>query len=226
MKRHLAVAVLAIVILAGCNRQEPAYEGPAGDKAGGFTFLELGTNTPVSADLRDRLKARLGSEAIARRTTINLESHAPGFLTTNFVDLEELNRMLNWPPRERVEHAVTQITYRYVNPNELPFEKVVLLFANPTGLPVLLNVYAGEKGESLEGPLKEKYGSPEEITWQGARTLVWTQGRDRLLFIASRDQYDRPRYQITIFYTENLKQLMAIEGTDKKAPAEDGKSIF
>jgi hypothetical protein len=226
LKRQLAIAVLVLMVLGGCDGQEPTYDGPAGDKASGFTFLELGANTPVNADLRDRLKARLGSEAIARRTTINLEPHAPGFLTDNFPDLAELNQRLNYPPLERVEHAVTQITYRYINPKILPFEKVVLLFANPTGLPVLLNAFAGEKGESLEGPLKEKYGPPEEIDWQGGRTLVWTLGQDRLLFTASQDQYDRPRHQITIYYTENLKQLMSIEGSGKKAPADDGKSIF
>lgn len=214
------------MVLGGCDGQEPAYEGPAGDKANGFTFLELGANTPVNTDLRDRLKARLGSEAIARRTTINLETHSPGFLAANFSDLAELNLKLNYPPRERVEHAVTQITYRYVDPKVLPFDKVVLLFANPTGLPLFLNVYAGAKGETLEGSLKEKYGPPEEIDWQGSRTLVWTLGQDRLLFTASQDQYDRPRHQITIFYTKNLIQLMGIEGRDKKVPADDGKSIF
>lgn len=222
----MAVTVLALLVLAGCDGREPAYDGAAGGKAGGFTFLDLGANTPVTADQRERLEARLGSEAVARRTTIDLETQAPGFLAAHFTDLAELNRVLNWPPRERIEHAVTQLTYRYIDTDELPFEKVVLQFAHPTGLPVFLNVYAGAKGEGLEAPLKEKYGPPEEITWQGGRTLVWTRGRDRLIFTAGRDQYDRPRHQITIFYVANLEALMEIEGRDKKAPTNNGKSIF
>jgi hypothetical protein len=213
-------------LLSACSKQEP--KGASGSEAQtkGFTFLDLGANTKVTDAVRDRLEQRLGSEAIVRHTIIDLDAEAPGFLAAHFSDLAELNRKLNWPPRERVEHAVTQLTYRYIDPAELPFEKVVLLFADPTGLPVLLNAYAGEAGASLLPPLKEKYGPPQEITWRGRHTQVWTQGQDRLLFTAWRDQYDRPRYTIDIYYTANLKRLLKIEQKDKTKQGEDAKSIF
>jgi hypothetical protein len=163
---------------------------------------------------------------VVRHTTIDLDTNFPGFLGDHIADLAELNRQLNWPPRERVEHAVTQLTYRYIDPSELPFDKVVLLFADPTGLPLLLNAYAGSAGAALLASLEEKYGSPREIAWEGGRTQIWSQGQDRLLFTAWRDQYDRPRHTITIYYTVNLKALMRIEGRDKASPSGDGKSIF
>jgi hypothetical protein len=182
----------------------------------------------VDEDLRGRLKRRLGSEAIVRRTTLNLEPGDPGFLAAHLPDLEALNKALNWPPRERVEHAATQLTYRYIDRTALPFDKVVLSFADPTGRPLLLNAYAGAEGASLLAPLAEKYGPPEEIDWQGGRTRIWTQGLDRLLFTASQDQYDRPRHQITIYYAENLKELMAIEkrNNQQRSTSDEGGSIF
>jgi hypothetical protein len=213
-------------MLSACSKREPKDDTNPETQTKGFAFLELGTDTKVTGTLRDRLEERLGSEAIVRHTTIDLDADAPGFLAANFSDLAELNRQLNWPPRERVEHAVTQLTYRYIDPAELPFDKVVLLFAVPTGLPVLLNAYAGEAGADLLPPLQDKYGPPKEISWQGRHTWVWTQGQDRLLFTAWQDQYDRPRYTITIYYTANLKTLLKLEQKNKTKPAEDTKSIF
>jgi hypothetical protein len=224
----LAIAVVGLLLLVGCERQAPSSKVGSSTAAEGFTFLELGANTPLDDDLRDRLKRRLGSEAVVRRTTLNLEAGDTGFLAAHLPDLAELNKALNWPPRERVEHAATQLTYRYIDPAELPFDKVVLAFSDPTGLPLLLNAYAGAEGAGLLATLVDKYGPPEEIGWQGNRTRVWTQGQDRLLFTASRDQYDRPRHQITIYYTDNLKRLMEIEkgANQQGAPSEKGRAIF
>ncbi|MDJ0782079.1 MAG: hypothetical protein QNJ22_08900 [Desulfosarcinaceae bacterium] len=212
--------------MMGCGKQETASEQRVESAPAGFTFLDLGANTPVGDDLRDRLKRRLGSVAIVRRTTIDLDANFPGLLQAHFSDLAELNRRLNWPPRERVEHAVTQLTYRYIDPDELPFDKVVLLFADATGLPVLLNAYSDDVGASLRASLEEKYGVPTEISWNSGRTWVWTQGQDRLLFTAWRDQYDRPRHTITIYYSKNLQALMALEEKGGLKPSGADKSIF
>jgi hypothetical protein len=224
----LALVLLCLFSLAGCERQGPPSKGGSDTDAGGFTFLELGANTPVNEDLRHRLKRRLGSEAVVRRTPIDLEAGGPALLTAHLPDLAELNKALNWPPRERVEHAATMLTYRYIDPTELPFDKVVLVFTDPAGLPLLLNAYAGADGETLLAPLEAKYGTPEQIDWQGHRTRIWTQGRDRLLFTSSRDQYDRPRHQITIYYTDNLQRLREIERdtNQQRPPSEKGRSIF
>jgi hypothetical protein len=213
-------------LLSACSKQEPKEGASPAAQPRGFTFLDLGANTRVTDALRDRLEERLGSEAIVRHTTIDLDADTPGMLAAHFSDLAELNRQLNWPPRERVEHAVTKLTYRYIDPAALPFDKVILLFAVPTGRPVLLNAYAGEAGAALLPPLEEKYGPPQEISWQGRQIRVWTQGEDRLLFTAWRDQYDRPRYTITIYYTANLKALLKLERQDGTKRADDAESIF
>lgn len=224
--RRLVPAIVLFCLLSACSKQEPKEGDNPETQSKGFTFLDLGANTKVTDALRDRLEERLGSEAIVRHTTIDLDAEAPGMLADHFSDLAELNQQLNWPPRERVEHAVTKLTYRYIDPAALPFDKVILLFAVPTGRPVLLNAYAGEAGASLLPPLQEKYGPPKDISWQGRQTRVWTQGQDRLLFTAWRDQYDRPRYTITIYYTANLKTLLKLERQGKTRQAEETKSIF
>jgi hypothetical protein len=224
--KKIVAAILLFCLLTGCSKQEPKDAAAPETQTKGFTFLDLATNTEVTDTLRERLKARLGSEAMVRHTTIDLDANAPGFLAAHLPDLAELNRQLNWPPRERVEHAVTQLTYRYIDPAELPFDKVVLQFADPTGRPILLNAYAGATGASLLTPLEDKYGPPQEISEQGRHTRVWTQGQDRLLFTTWRDQYDRPRYTITIYYIANLKALMKIEHQGRSKKADDAKSIF
>ena len=219
--------MLLLCLLMSCDSKEGAYESGKGAGNSTFTFLGLGADTPLNDARRDRLKERLGSEAMVRRTTIDLEVNRPGFLADHFGDLADLNKQLNWPPRERVEHAATLLTYRYIDAAELPFDKVALIFADPTGRPLLLNAYAGAAGEALLPSLEEKYGVAREIPWEGGHTRVWTQGEDRLLFTAWRDQYDRPRHTITIYYTANLKALMAIEGDGgKEKPSEGRKSIF
>lgn len=179
----------------------------------GFSFLDLDGNTPLTKSIRSELTERLGSDAITRRGTLNLADNFEGLLETHFRELDRLNQRLNYSPRERIEHEITRLVYRYPNRKRLPFNFVELLFANATNLPLLFRIVAGKDGAPIIETLKERYGPPDVIQWgeEKNKALYWKKDGDLLLASATRDQRGEPEYHFAFFFSGNITALVGAE---------------
>ena len=129
---RLFLSGLAAVMLLSCStdEQSPDYSR---SQTEGITFFDVGAETVFSDALRDRLRKSLGPDAIAYRSTIDLEFNARGFLQREFPILHDLNQRLNTPAGERVEHDTVKLMYRYAVKENLPFSYVELVFSNFNG---------------------------------------------------------------------------------------------
>ena len=227
----LIILLLPLLLSCGDDRDTAdSSESPA-DQIG-FTFFELGKNTILTKSVRNGLNAKLGRDAIERRSILDLEINYRGFLNDYFPDLDELNRKLNFPPGERVEHNTVKLMYRYARKKDVPFDLVELVFSDYSQKPILFKIsFKADEGNTVEA-LKEKYGMPESINWQkeNGRSMVWKKASDTLIlnFIPNRiGDYD---HQIVIYYTESLQQLIEMERKEKEARelqrAKTGKKAF
>ncbi len=227
----IILLLISLISLAACSGDR-SKESMTTAPPEGFTFFELGSNSILSDQTRDRLKERLGSEAIERRGTIDLSIHSSEFLKRYFPHLDQLNRKLNWPPRERVEHNITKLMYRYASKNQLPFNYVELFFSGYTRKPVLFRIHASAKGADLIEPLKEKYGTPQEIPWSetGERTLFWQKQSDVFTVSQTRNRFGETEYLFCIFHVVNIEKLIERERNAQESGAEkiknSGKTAF
>ena len=139
----LAVCVIAILLFLWLSADHPpkiagnppvTFPVSAPDS---FTFFDLNAGSRFTDALRSGLKEKLGADAYETKTVIDLELHDRGFLGANFPDLDALNRQLNYLPRERVEHDTVQLTYRYAQHQNTPFEFVRIMFSGASGVPLL-----------------------------------------------------------------------------------------
>ncbi|MEJ2286530.1 MAG: hypothetical protein P8X85_23380, partial [Desulfobacterales bacterium] len=100
---YIALIIAVILIFTACsdNRQPDDSAAPPAVLPESFTFFDLGINSRFNEDVRQELDNKLGPDAIEQRSIMNLEINYKGFLKNYFPDLDELNRKLNFPPRER-----------------------------------------------------------------------------------------------------------------------------
>ncbi len=229
--RTLLVAVLAFVP-AACNEKEATENRTEKSAPESFAFFELGRNSILSEDVREALSDRLGSDAIEHRSVLDLESNYPGFLKAHFPQLEQLNQKLNFPPRERIEHNTTKLMYRYAQRKNVPFDYVELTFSNYTGTPIFFRIHFKKDESNIIKTLNEKYGPPETIEWEkeSGNSFYWTKTSDILMVSRVPDQFGNLEYQIVIYFTENLNQIIRTEAAEKEARerqrAKSGKSAF
>jgi hypothetical protein len=222
------IFILIITLSSACSSDTPK-ESKKTSSTNGFTFFDLGSNSPLSDHVRNNLEDRLGSEAIEHRSTIDLSIHYSDFLKTYFPHLDELNNELNWPPRERVEHNITKLMYRYA---PLPFTYVELYFSDDTGEPLFFRIHASAKGASLLEALKKKYGTPKEIKWPKTDefTLYWQKQNGILTVSKAQNRFEKPEYLFCIYYVKNIEKLIKTENIRRKAKEEKiknaGKTAF
>ena len=198
----------------------------------GFTFFELGKNTVLTKSVRNNLNDKLGRDAIERRSILDLEVNYRGFLNDYLPDLDKLNRKLNFPPGERVEHNTVKLMYRYARKKEVPFDLVELVFSDYSQKPILFKIsFKADEGNTVEA-LKERYGLPESINWQkeNGRSMVWKKAGDTLILNFIPNRFGGYDHQIVIYFTESLQQLIEMERKEKEARelqrAKTGKKAF
>lgn len=230
-KLSLMAILMVAILAAGCSgdREEPA--SPI-KPASGFTFFDLGAESVYSKALRKKLEAELGSDAIATRTLIDLAINYQGFLKAYFPDLHDFNLRLNNTTGGRVEHNTTKLMYRYPHRNNRPFKNVELMFSNYTRHPLYFKILANKEGSAIITAFKEKYGDPETIDWQarGGTTHYWSKNNELLAVSITNDRFGDPQYLITIYYQENIAQLLETEEAERQKRAEErqkaGKKAF
>lgn len=229
--RILLMAVLTF-LSAACSEKETAETRTEKSIPESFTFFELGRNSVLSKDVRKELSNKLGRDAIEHRSVLNLETNYPGFLKAHFPHLDQLNQKLNFPPRERIEHNTVKLMYRYAQRKSVPFDYVELVFSNYTQTPLLFRIHFKKDESNIIKTLNEKYGPPQRIKWDQANgsSSFWTKSNDELIVSGVPDQFGNLEYQIVIYFTENLNQLIRREQADKQAReqqrARSGKSAF
>ena len=126
-KPTLSALVMGLTLLMffSCGeKKEPATEQRVQTQSDSFTFFDLGKNSKLSKSIRSDLRQRLGRDAIEGRGIIDLEINYYGFLEQYFSSLNELNRELNSPAGERIEHNIVKLMFRYARKENLPFDYI------------------------------------------------------------------------------------------------------
>jgi hypothetical protein len=230
----LALVVgLTFLLLFSCGeKKEPATDQRVQAQSDSFTFFDLGKNSQLSKSIRSDLRQRLGRDAIEGRGIIDLEINYYGFLEQFFPSLNELNRELNSPAGERIEHNIVKLMFRYARKENLPFDYVELIFSDYSQLPLLFRINFQKDETNIVGTLKSKYGDPRLIDWKnkGGQSMYWDKDKDILIVSLVPDQFGNPEYQIRIFFIENIKALLATESAEKEKQksqrTKTGKTAF
>lgn len=234
-KPTLSALVMGLTLLMffSCGeKKEPAKGERVQAQSDSFTFFDLGKNAKLSKSIRSDLRQRLGRDAIEGRGIINLEINYYGFLEQYFSSLNELNRELNSPAGERIEHNIVKLMFRYARKENLPFDYVELLFSNYSQLPLLFRINFQIDEANIVQTLKSKYGDPRPIDWKNknGHSMYWDKDNDILIVSLVPDQFGNPEYQIRIFFVENIKALLATESAEKEEQksqrAKSGKKAF
>ncbi len=230
---RLAYIILSFLILFSCSdEQELAKTSTNSAKSETFTFFDLGTHTQINKQVRKDLRKRLGRDAIENRSIIDLEINFSGFLKKHFPELDNLNQRLNFPPGERVEHKTVKLMYRYAQKQNSPFDYVELVFSDYTKRPMLFKINFQKDEADIVETLKTKYGRPQLIDWseENGNSMYWQKNMDYLIVSLVPDQFGNHEYQIIIYFTENLNQLIAAEKEEREKKeaqrAKSGKTAF
>lgn len=216
MKLYLnqLIILIALTLFFSCSDpQEPAQSDSAEIQTDTFTFFDLGGSTKYSAGIRKELNKKLGNDAIAKRSIIDLEINYPGFLNRYFPELYKLNKKLNSPPGERVEHRVEKLMYRYAKKLNVPFDYTELIFADYSKKPLIFRINLNKDETAILDALEEKYGQPETISWEknNGKSFFWRKNMEAMIVSLVPDQFGNPKYQIVIYFAKNIEDLIMTE---------------
>ena len=230
----LVRTVLITVLLAalGCGDSAPPESPPLKKAIESFTFFNLGVNTRLSKEIIQQLDDRLGSHSFEKRGMIDLSIQPTGALENHFNALYDLNRQLNSPVGERIEHDIGRYMYRYAARRGTPFNYIELVFSGRSGTPLYFRINPVKGKTGFMDTFHQKYGSPEVIQWSraGVKFLSWTKAGDHLIVSVGTDRYGASEYHIAIFFTRNLDKLLAQERSGREKMQEktvdSGKTAF
>ena len=211
-------SLLSISILFSCgDSPESEKTATVADKPESFTFFELGTNTTLTGRVRKDLGEKLGRDAVERRSILDLDTNYAGFIKRYLPKIDELNRKINYPPGERVEHDTVKLMYRYSQRKNAPFDYVELVFSEHHRTPLLFKINFRTDDTGIVETLKTKYGPPQVIDWQeeNGNSMVWRKNMDLLLVSLVPDQFGHHGYQIVIYFVQNLNQLLEKEKNER-----------
>ncbi len=236
---HLRQAVFGLLLLLfpaviACSSEdsEDKVEVERQDRSGGFNFFDVHHDTIYSEPLRDRLVDTLSSDAIEYRSVINLEIVQEGFLQQFFPQLDDLNRRLNYPAGERVEHPTIRLMYRWAARKNLPFSYVELLFSQETRKPLYVKIESTRDISDIVDSLSEKYGLPTVSQLEQGRGEIryWRNNRDVFLVAILSRRNERPLYRMMIYYADNLETHILSEEKKRQEKEEkqqrEGRSAF
>lgn len=181
-----------------------------------FTFFNIGPRTRLTKAVRDQLESLLGKYGVETKTTIDLTLPGVGKFPETFPRLQALHQLLNYLPRQRVEHDTLQLTYRYAREKNVPFDRIRLVFSEQRLTPLFFSLYSKRDGAEFIETIQNKYGPPQIIGRESGpeQTLFWRK-KDALLIISivkNRSGYNE--YNFGIYYLDNLT---ALADAEKKA---------
>ncbi len=224
----VAITVILTLLTLSCGDQQPSTPPRTTEQISDtFTFFDVGRSSIFSKSLRRELSKVLGDDAIERRNIINLEVNYKGFLKDHFPDLDTINRQLNSPLGERVDHNTVKLMYRYARKKNVPFDYIEIIFSQYSQAPVLINIrFKNDEADTLAN-IESEYGPPKIIAWDqpNAKSLFWRKDQDLLMVSMIPDQIGIPRYRLAIYYTQNLKELIKAEEIENEKSPASARSI-
>lgn len=227
------ICLLPLLLFSSCGEKgESSADQNLQAQPNSFTFFDLGANTGLTKKAREDLTQRLGHAAVAARGIIDLQINDDGFMKQYFPVLHELDRDLNFPPGERIEHNMVKLMYRYARKKNAPFDYVELVFSNHSQLPLLFRIDFKKDEANIVQALKSKYGEPRLIEWQATagQTQYWEKNDDFLVVSRVPDRFGNPEYHIRFFFVENIKALLEHERAEREKErsqrAKSGKKAF
>lgn len=233
LQAMITLVMIAWLAAAGCSDGGPILEYEAKTYPETFSFMDVGINTSYSRQLRQQLGSQLGADATQNNNTIELEINRENFLQDYFPDFHSINQTLNTPPRERVEHKSTKLTYRYAQKKGLAFDYVEFLFSEYAQTPLLIRVHFKFDDLGIADMLTGKYGDPVSLDWDKDKphstSLVWEKNGDLMILSTIPDQLGRPNYQINIYFKDRLEDFIKTESDLKLRAAEEApveKKVF
>jgi hypothetical protein len=214
--RGLSIFCLLCFVLCGCGR-EGSKPTQASKVPESFHFMDIGANTVIDARVRDRLEKALGSHAVDRSATIDLELKYKGFLRQHYPELAALNQRINVNDVVRKEYPATKLTFRNTPEEKTVFDYVELTYDHASGCPLLIKMIVKEDIPELIKTVKDKYGQPQEIPLSGGKSwsLSWRKDKDWFVIARILGRYDRPEYHMMIVYTNRLERLLARSGSEE-----------
>lgn len=226
----LLLAAAAVLAPIGCSEEGPAERAAAPEAEESFTFYGLGAHSVFTEAVRRRLRDELGNEAISHRSIVDLETTAPGFLAAHLPELDLLNRRLNDPPGERVDHDVVKLMYRYARQHNVPFDYVELVFSGFSQRPILFHIrFKADEAATVEA-LRRRHGEPQVIDWGGGLSLVWRREGELLLVSRVPDRLGEIGHRISFYFLENIGQMLDAERKEREQKAlerqKTGKTAF
>jgi hypothetical protein len=212
-----AVLVLAVVLVS-CSTEEG--ERPVSSPASaGFSFFDLTADSRLDSSLRNVLREKIGSDAITQKSPLSLEIPYEGFLKDYFSELDFLNKGLNYSPRERIEHNVTKLMYRYPKKNQLPFDYIELIFSNYTSEPLVFLITGKKEQDTVLQTLFEKYGPSSTVSWnEGKETAhYWKKPGQWMIVSLLQDRFGNPEMYIQIIFSDHIEELIRTEEKERMA---------
>jgi hypothetical protein len=229
----LGIVVAVVIIFAGNDYTTGNSKSAPGLKSQeGFTFFELGVDSELTNNIRDELRAKLGSDAVEKWTTLDLGVNYKGFIQNHFKTLDQLNQRLNFPPGERVEHNIIKLRYRYAQRKKVPFKYVELIFSNYTKKPLLFKVASKKEGAFIVDSIRSKHGEPKTINREReeGRSLYWEKNKSFLIISILKDRYGDPEYHTVIYFVPNIEAMLSKEEQvarqREEAIKQKGKTAF
>ena len=227
------IIIVLILLSVSCgDKEETRPPCPAWEHSDSFTFFNIGKNTIISGNVRKSLNKTLGDDSIERRNIIDLEINYKGFLKEYFADFDNLNKKLNFPLGERIEHNTVKLMYRYMQNKNVSFDYVEVVYSEYTRRPVLIKINFKKDGLNTIETLKQKYGAPESINWGGetSKSIYWKKSNDLLILSFVPDQFGKPKCQIIIYFKNALEKLLKNEQKEKEKTrrqrTKSGKTAF
>jgi len=220
--KNIIAAFFYIIIILLCSscggEKETAQTRSVPKHSDGFTFFDIGKNSIISKDIRKELNKKLGDDAVEGKNIINLEINYKGFLKEYFPVFDNLNQQLNFPPDKIVQHRTIKLMYRYARKKDIFFDYVEFIFLEDTKLPVLIRIDFKKDYSNIIETLKQKYGSPKIINLnkKNEKSLYWGKNSDLLILSCTLDRFGKPKYQIMIYFTENMNKLLKSEQIKKE----------
>lgn len=220
------VFILCWIAAIGCDKQDrdPTAVSRMPDS---FHFMDIGVNTVINSDVRDQLVKALGSDAIDRKSTIDLDLKYKGFLKAYYPDLAVLNQKLNVNDVVRKEYPATRLTFRNTRHTGSLFAYVEITYANDSGCPLLIKMVAKKEIPDLIDTIKQKYGPPAEIPIEEGRgfSLSWQKEGDAFIIARLPGNFEKPEYHMMIVYANRLMQLMTQEA-EKQQKGKGAEKVF
>jgi hypothetical protein len=82
----------------------------------------------------------------------------------------------------------------------------------------LIKIHFKKNGTKTLETLKQKYGEPKKINWDGetSKSFYWKKSNDLLIQSFVPDQFGKPKCQIIIYFKNALEKLLNDEQTEKE----------